>query len=247
MKEENDGYTELHIAALKNNLGTLPKHLFTKEALALKTKWGTTVWHIAAGYGTLKDIPKHLFTKEALNQENDRGRTVWEVAIESSTLKDVPAHLITNEVLSQKNKISMTLWQIIGALKKLALVPQHLITSNLLNMKCFSGTTNKNYINNVLELPSKLNNFIEQNPELELSIIHRDSRLILRNVKENKLVFEFVGIKDSVILNKNGVLMNDKAHKNLHEAVLFIEENYPDIEQSMILPAKSIELKSFVL
>ena len=43
-----------------------------------------------------------------------------------------------------------------------------------------------------------------------------------------------------VFLNKNGVLMNDKTHKNLHEAILFIEQN-------MTLPAKSIELKSFVL
>ena len=185
---------------------------------------GNTVWHLAAET-TFRGIPKHLFTSDALAQEDGRGQTVWVQLAENDTLKDIPEHLINKDLLKMKN----------------------------LDNKSLFNTKDRNYIKKVLQLPSKLTDFINKNPAQAKDIEHRDSRFVLEEANDNELLFKFTGIEGKVILNKEGAYINNilvsgnpQEASPLSNAVTFIEKAY-NIEQSISLPKNSLTVEPFVL
>ena len=105
------------------------------------------------------------------------------------------------------------------------------------------------YINDVLEqrANNSLKDFITNHPNLENDILLRDPRLKLIDVKDNNVIFSFEGIKDDIILNKDGAFIENVNHEMLSNAVQFIEANYGNIEQSISLPKNSLTEEQFVL
>ena len=102
--------------------------------------------------------------------------------------------------------------------------------------------------NKIKRLNGRLNTFIKQNPTLERDMIHRDPRLKLIDVKDSNVIFNFEGVKDEIILNKEGVFINDKNHNTLSNAVLFIENNYENVEQSIVIHVNNaLTVERFVL
>lgn len=112
---------------------------------------------------------------------------------------------------------------------------------------------NKTLLNN-----KNLGEFITVNPELTKDIeltrnrnpdsVKNAPRLTVNKIKYNSVCFNFKGIEDMVILNKDGAFINGENHKTLNEAVGFIEENYPNIEQSLEIPhQQTLNIEPFIL
>ena len=227
--------------------------LITTEMLDERDVYGNSAWHYASKNKSLNTIPKRFFTKEALNQENLYGNTVWHYAAMNKMLKYIPTNLFTKDVLSLKNKFNTQFWEYVACYEQLDTVPIHLINKNLLDMKRFKDNqpvfndTQINYIEDVLRLPGKLKDFFKAFPFLETDVTHRDSRLILEKVS-SELVFRFVDIEDKVTLSGEGAFLNNENYKTLANVVSFIEQTYPGIEQSLILPkSQTLNLEPFVL
>lgn len=230
-QKDNFGNTLLQTIASCNTLNAIPQHLLTEDCVS-------SIWHTAARFKSLKDIPEHLFTEKALNQINEFGETVWHVAAQFKNLSQIPQHLFTKEALYQKDERRLTVWVYLSLYGGLEDVPNHLITEGLLNMK----DEYNNYffkekdITDIIKLPEKLKDFITSNQNLEKDIIHRDPRLKLIKANRFSLIFKFEGIKDEVIFN-SVVTVKDSKFETLCKAVDFIEKNYANIEQSIILPS----------
>lgn len=193
-------------------------YIFTKEVLDVKDDMGYSGFHYCARSERIGSIPKHLFTKEALESENHNGNSVWHfVGANKGQIKLIPANLINKELLTLKNAM---------------------------NHQAFDKDDTA-YINHVLAMPNRLNEFFLANPSLERDVEFRDSRLKLIKAAETELTFSFDGIDDTVILNKLGActlnfnrgFCEGKNHQNLNDAVAFIEKTYPQIiEQSIPIP-----------
>lgn len=248
---EEDGTTAWHYAACFDKLKYIPEHLFTHEALSKSNISGMTPWHEAAMYETLKYIPKHLFTEEALNSTTVPGHSVFQMAAMNNSFKDIPKHLLNEKLLNTRSVDGTTMWQIVALFNNFKHLPRHLVTKNLLNFNERDNFFNKEslqHINNFIEVPYKLVSFIKLNPELERDIEFADQRLKLVEVDDKSLHFEFDGIEGVVILNKDGVYLNNETHQTLSKAVQFIENNYDNVEQSISLPANDIlTVERFVL
>lgn len=179
---------------------------------------------IAAWSNTLKDIPQDLFTEEALNSKDKIGRTIWHTAAKYGTLKEIPKHLFTKEAFYQKDKYGYTVWRNLKSGKTLSAVPHNLITSNLLDikdkgMKPVFNEIDIDYINEVLQIPEKLNNFIKANPTMAKDIEHRDPRYVINEVLANGLSLEFEWVKDKITLRKDGsVSIGENLCDSLKEA-----------------------------
>ena len=242
------GENVLHTAAEFNSLCDIPKHLMIKEVLDIATRnTCDTVWHVAAKNTSLKHIPKHLFTEESLNYKNMEGETVWHVAAWFDTFKYIPKHFFSEKVMNQKNNDGHTVWQTINYVS-LQDVPKHLINNKLPNMNPAAVV----YINKVLQERLNYNIFIEKHPELERDVEFRDSRLVVKEAIEDRLIFKFDVIDadetdPDIILNKFGAYMDTVNHGTLSKVVQFIEENYENIEQSISLPKNSLTVENFVL
>lgn len=115
---------------------------------------------------------------------------------------------------------------------------------------------NMKYIKSVLferELELQYTKFIKNNPNLETDIVYRDDRLKLISANNDTLCFKFEGIKDSVILNKNGVSIGDNTWlaspgaTPLNDAVFSIQQNN-NVEQILKKPhGKVIKVDGFSL
>lgn len=234
--------TVWHMAAWFNTLRDIPVHLFNKEALIQKDEDKNTVFHKAAYGYTFKDIPEHLFTTDALSQINNEGDTVWHLAVIQNNIKDINHDCFSHEALELKDKYGYSVWSSIACKGDIKKLPLHVISKELLTMKdqhgCILFTGSKKYINRVISSRSAiLNTFIENNPNHAKDLELKDSRLILRDVNKEELVFMFKGIDDKVIVKKDGVFIKNENLNSLGNAVLFIENNYENIERSLVLPS----------
>lgn len=247
---ERDHYSNTiwHLAAAYNTLKDIPEHFFTEEALNSRDFNHQTVWHLAAKYKTLKDIPPHVFTASALAQKNKDGDTVWHIAAMFDSLAEIPVHVF-DESLANKNNSGQSVWLLIKTHGTIKDVPLHLINKELLNHDETPFNENEQtYIHNVIsKRDAMLNDFLATNPIIAKDIDLRDPRLKLSEVKDNTVYFRFEGVKDKISLTKDGVFIKKINHKTLSNAVTFIENNYANIEQSLALPQKVIELENFVL
>lgn len=256
MNQKNDHGHTVWDLAVENELSGIPEHLFTKKVLTEETvRRGSIFMHAAAKYSTLNAIPQHLFSEKILNKKNSDGQTVWHVAAKYGTLNVIPKHLFTSTALIKLDNSGESVWQYIATNELIAEVPLRLITKDLLDMKdnrenILFCNIDKAYINNVIteRLNNSFTDFITNNPELEKDIVHRDPRLILEEASRNELVFRFTGIEDKVILAKDGVFLNNENYKTLNTAVLFMENNYENIEKSISLPVNdALYVGKFVL
>ena len=241
--------TVWHTAAWFKTLKDIPKDLFTSEAIAQKDAFSDTVWHQAAHAGVLNAIPKQFFTIEALNIKNKYGNTVWHSAAISGSLKYIPSHLFTNEILSQTNSNDESVWELAQRNNTIQDIPLPLITKDLLEMKNKKGEslfTEKSiwYINSVI---NSIQNFTERYPELEDDIKNRDPRYKLSGFNNCNLYFKFDGIDDTVSISRKGVFLNNEDHKTLSDTAIFIANNYPGIEESIVLPVSAFPIEEFVL
>lgn len=266
----------LHYAAKNNTLKDIPKHLFTEEALTQFDDNGSTVWHIAAANNTLQHIPTHLFTVEAFNQMNKYGSSVWDFANNKHSLIDVIEHQLpkvffdktllfhdaavfgklkyinldffTHEAMNKKDKDGKNVLSKAATWNRLTEIPKHLITKDLVGDVQEYSVDDRNYITHVLAMPNRLTDFIKENTSLERAIELRDTRLVLDEASRHSLIFKFRGIKDSIILNKKGAFLNNEKFDTLHETVAFIENTYPNIEQSIPVPyTPSLKVEQFNL
>lgn len=257
-KTDNNGNTAWHSAA---NTGNIQKDIipYTEKVFNIKNYEGETILHKAASFtGKFKDMAQGLLTVEAMNQKDNNDNTVWHIAAKNRTLAEIPKWLFTREVCEVfatknttsyksklKTKIQYTVWELAiknGVLKD---IPKQYITSDLLEMKNEKGETlfaenNAKYVNTVLENRINLEKFITKNPQHAKDIEHIDPRFELKEVTEDSLNFQFEGIAHQVIMNKDGVFMKDINHESFNKTVQFIEKNYRNIEQSLILPATSV-------
>lgn len=211
-----------YIAAMENTLRDIPKHLFNEKGMKQISRRGDTAWHMAAKCQTLKHIPKHLFTFEALFTRDANGYTVWHHAVIRNTLKDIPKHLFTPEVFEYCNNNGETVFDLVLEYNhNITAFPKRLFTETLVNLFCertrlFSDNnvlkhipvylfTNKmlksgfegenlEYIDYVLQMPDRLQAFIENNSNLEHDIEFRDPRLKLVKADTNLLYFELDGL-----------------------------------------------------
>lgn len=245
----------------KAQYGTLKdaKNL-TTEKLNKRTSAGNTVWHVAALYNTLKDIPKNLFTIKALSQIDADKRTVWHLAAQRGALNTIPKNLFTSEALAQVDKFGSTVWENLIEKNSLPDIPLHLITLNLLEMRNGNNFVfkekDRSYIEKVVYNRTVMfNEFIAANPQFAKDVEHRDERLKVADATHEKIFFSFDGVNDLIVLAKEGVFINNiivsgnpPEASPLNEAVLFIENNYENVEKSIPIPTeKSSILDSFVL
>ena len=227
--------------------------LITTEMLN-KTNWtGNTAWHIAAMYRNLKEIPKELFTTESLTLKNRNGDTVLHVAAQWETIKDIPYYLLSEELFNLKDNHNISVWDVISRDSRIKDIPLNLINNTLLEMKdgkrnLFSSKSSA-YIRKVISNRLELNTFIKANPNLEKAIEFRDSRLVLFEVKDNYVCFQFKSSKNQkIFLNTDGSVTLGEKLNSLHDAVLFIENKHPDIEKSLFLPnEENTKIQSFTL
>ena len=151
-----------------------------------------------------------------------------------------------------------TVWECVAYFGSLKGVPVNLISEvgkDLLEMKNFGqqplfNSSDRDYIMNILLTPEKINNIIQSNKNLGKDIIHRDPRFVLRKINDDSLCFGFEGISDEILLNKDGVFIDNclKAHKSLSHAVKFIEKKNKFLEQSISLPClKNAVVDEFTL
>lgn len=223
----------------KANNKLLKGEFLTIEALNEKQENGQTVWHCAAWWHSLKDIPESLFNEYSLNLKDDEGGTVWHNVAIRGNLKYIPKHLFTNDALAKVDQYGRSVWHYIAQNQTIRDVPEHLITKDLLDIQF--NEDDKAYITNIAELPGLLNKFIIENSILAKDIEHHDPRLKLIDVKNNTLFFSFEGIKDEITLSKN-------RFNSLGDVVSFIEQTYPNIEKSLVLPkSKASNVDEFVL
>ena len=257
-KPDYKGNTVWHLAAQRDGLGYIPKNLFTEEVLALKNLEGQSVLISAARHYCLNHIPPHVFTDKTINQIDSTGNTIFHLSAGNNTLEFIPDCLLTKNVMNSKNYQGDSVFSIIAnsihrnILQKL---PVSLIDKDLLNMKTEEGRSLFNiydttYIEEVLQLQlsDKLQGFINSNPSLAKDIEFHDPRLIPFDVKDNSVCFQFEGVEEQVFLNKDGVFLNNENYNSLNEAVLFIQQTYPHIEQSLLLPnSTSFDVQAFTL
>lgn len=236
-------------AALNNSLSSIPSHLFTEDAFNQKDD-DATILHWAAQCW-FESIPRHLITKERL-ETTCYGQTVWHLAAQYRSLNSIPKELFTSEVFMSKDDFGHTVWAMIASNDMIKSVPRHLITNDLLKMKSVFNKSlftksDKTYINNILQIPEKLNDFINKNPSLAKDIEFRDPRFVLDEVTDDKLIFSFDGFEAAICLNNDGVLIKKKKFESLNKALLFIEDNCDDIERSLPIPQNNFKLDPFVL
>lgn len=225
----------------------LPVNLLTRNALTHVDKDLKTVLHSAAIGGTLKYFPQHFLTDDILNIKDRENCTFLHLAAIYKAFHFVPKHLLTEELLNQGDKTGNSVWDLVAMNEQIKHVPQSLITKNLLKNKLF-GEDDKAYINKILLLPEKLDVFIKNHSHLEKDIIHRDPRFDLTDVGEHALHFKFDGIAENIVLMNAGVFINGKHYKALNHAGVFLENNYPDVEKSIVLPVNnSLTVEKFVL
>lgn len=242
----NDGDTVWHVAAKNYSLEHIPKHLFTEEAMKEKNEKGETVWESAVKNKTLRAIPKHLFTEEVFNEEDGMQNTLWHHAAGTRTLKDIPRRLFSAESLKRKNDAGYSALHYAAVHDTLRAIPKHLFTQNLIEGVSFNKAQYE-YINTTIETNNKLLEFMGKSSEkLAKEIEFRDERYILDKVDEENVYFQIQGIH--VIVNKEGVFLNNENHKTLSDAITFIEKTYPDIEQILHLPVNNtVPVGSFIL
>ena len=222
----------------------------TTELLNKRNDVGSTVWHIAAQYGTLKDIPFHLLTTEAFALKNVFGDSVFHDAAHwVHSLKSIPEHLFTAHTFKTLNHGGFTVCDYVARYETLKYIPKSFITLDLFNF-CKKNTftdIETQYIENISQLRSKLNDFIKTNPTLEKDITFRDPRLDIENIDDNAVCFSFEEIGGKVVLSKDGITFGKNLYKSLNDAVCFIESNYP-VERSIALPVNNaLTVEHFVL
>lgn len=248
-QKDRNGNTVWHISAANKTLQYISASFFTEETLKLRNNDKDTICHIAACNGDIKKIQRHLLTGEILNQKNKFSETVWYLATYSNTLTYIPQRLFTEDVFSKDD----TLWNIVAKNKSIRDIPLHLVTKNLLTLKDLSGDKlfsdlDETYINyTISNRNEQLNTLVAGREDLAKDIEFRDPRLILTDISEHSLLFEFNGLNSGIVLNKEGnVLFDKKVFNSLNDAVIFIQNNY-NIEQSLTLPQNPTEIDSFVL
>lgn len=193
------------------------------ETLNQIDDWGDTVWHKIAASQKLSLVPKELFNIESLNLKNNKEQTVWELA--KNILNQIPSNLITKELLEMVTQKGNPVFNDEGIV----------------------------YIKNIISSRhSHWDNFLKS-ANLEKDFIHRDPRLILNECTDTKMTFSFENISDlKITLKKDGVYVKNNnsivQKETLQEAVLFIEKEFPNIEQSIAIPKiNSSEIPEFVL
>ena len=128
-------------------------------------------------------------------------------------------------------------------------IPQELFTEESLNYKNTEGETvwhvAAEYINKVLQERLNYNIFIAKHPELERDIEFRDTRLVVKEAIEDRLIFKFNEIAADVILNKEGAFLNNNNYKTIANVVTFIEDKYENKE--LKLPNNTLKVEQFVL
>lgn len=239
----------LHEKATNRLLDEEDFSLITTEMLNKQDQQGDTVWVRAAAHDSLNAIPSHLFTEDVLNFKNSTGNTTWQWFAKFKKLNDKSINLIIKEAL-QSSKPIVNNWRITPG--QLDLVNKYLINlKNKYDLHIFA-IQDVDYIENVLRIPERLDDFIKVYPARAKEIEFRDPRLKLVDVGLS-LSFRFDGIFDTVILNKEGVFLHHKNYatndylklKNYHtlnNVVSFIEQTYPNIEKSLVLPKKDVSI-----
>lgn len=226
-----------------DGLKEIPPHLLTEEALTQKDKTGFTVLHLAAKWVTLDSISPFL-TKNALNHVNFDLNTVWHIAALCKTLKDIPKHLFIEEGLNIKDFSGRTVWLSAANAGNLKMIPKRLFKTDFSDL--LLTESDKEYAKNALAMPARLAEFVETH-NLRKEVEFRDERLKIEDV-DNHITFSFDGLEELIYLNEQGCVFNCKQYKSLAHVVNFIESTYPDIEQTLVLPAhKSSSLDDFVL
>lgn len=255
-EEDSDKQTVLHKAAESRDLHNVPKQYLTIEALNKRNRVGSTVWHYASWGSSIKDIPKHIFSKEVLTQVSDDGKTVFHTAAEHNTLKDIPNSMFSSDILNMPDGNGKTVWNTIAAQSpgagKIQDIPIEFITPELLALKLFNFA-DTTYINSTaLNKTTCFSAFIANNPQFEKDLIARDSRFILSAISPDSIEFAFSNICDlSIVLSKDGVMTaveNVKTtHKTLHDAVLFIQDNFLNGVTDTFIPKSTTCIQSFSL
>lgn len=243
--------TVFHVAAKYNSLSQIPVHLLTSNSLYRRDDNGATVLHLAA----LKNsFEKSLTTLKIEKKLTTDSVAIWQDIFQNisqiSSLNDIPEHLISQEAMNYTTKTRLTVWAFAANNKTLKHVPEHLINLHLLSMQTPDGNlfndNDTKYIKSVVE--ARKLRFLERHPNLIKTLELADPRLKLTEVTEDSLVFNFSGIVDKVILNKDGAFLNIEKFDTLGHAVSFIENTYPGIEKSIFLPANNaLQVKEFVL
>lgn len=247
--------TVWHLAARHNTLKDIPQHIFEdrfiKQALNQTNESENTVWHYAAMFNSLNAIPKRLFTTEVFNQINkfQNSNSVLHLAAVHNSLKDIPKHIFSKMALYQKEHDGRTVWELASAYDTLKTIPRHLITKDILSVLRHDGDllfdpllnkVNTDYVNSVIsERDAKFDDFIANHPQQAKELVHRDPRLALSEIKNNILFFSFDGLdyfEERIVLNDKGVFLKNRNHESLKNVVTFIENNYPNIEKSIVLP-----------
>lgn len=242
-----DGNSVWHFAACNNGLKYIPIHLFTDEALSKVNDSGINIWYLAARCDGLKEIPVHLFNKDILNKQYKYGDNIFHVAAEYGTLGDIPEELFSNDAIYIHNNKRYNVWHQCALHNTLQSMPIKFITKDLLDMEVF-GSANREYINHVLQMPDRLQDFISNNEHLAKDVEFRDLRLEVKDVFEDKVVFRFKGIKSEIILTQDGAFLNSENFNSLNHVVSFIQNTYSDVEQSFSFPqTENIEIAVFSL